>query len=59
MRSMFSMISVKRRTGSLEGTHRLTICVLLHARLECAFLDQMDGLAEEISDLVFDPDHIQ
>ena len=59
MRSILSMISVNRRAGSLEGTHGLAVHVLSHARLEGPFLDQIDRPAEQVGELVFDPDHVQ
>jgi hypothetical protein len=42
MRMMFSRISAKRRIGSLEGTNRLCLDVLLNPRFQRALLDKFD-----------------
>jgi len=59
IRAMFSRISSKRWTGSLEGTHGLGVHGILHARFEGSLFHQFDRAAEEIGKLVLNADHIQ
>src|SRR5712691_1859515 len=57
--SIFSMISPKRRTGSLEGTHDLAAYALPYTRPERPFLDQIDPPSEQIRKPVLDPNHVE
>jgi hypothetical protein len=41
-------MSSKRCTGSLEGTHDLSLYALLNTRLEGTLLDQIDFATEHI-----------
>src|SRR5579875_1363923 len=59
MASMFSMISLNRWTGSLEGTHDLAGRALPRPRPQRAFLNQINRMPEKVRNPVLDPDHIE